>query len=247
MSDELASFLEDSTESTGEAPVTEVVTDTPAEPTPEPNQEPEAKDESSPPELEKQSGTVPIAALLDEREKRQQYQRELEALRATKPPEPQVRIPDVLDDQEGFVKHFQSELKNATTAIRIEMSQDLLRMQHEDYDAMEANFVAMANENPSLAQQMVESSNPAKFAYDTAKKAEKLARMENIDEWEAQKTAEIEAKVRAQIEAELTGKIKGHADKVSSLSPSISTVAAAGGNSRVPETVPDVLLTKFNR
>lgn len=243
MSDELSNFLEGE-QPTGEI-AEEVAAETPAEP--EPSPEPVAEDQGSPPEPEKQGGTVPIAALLDEREKRQQFQRELEALRAAKQqPEPQ-KIPDVLDDQEGFVRHVQSEIRNATTAVRIEMSQDVMRMQHEDYDAMEAKFIAMAQDNPQLAQKMMESSLPAKFVYETAKKAEKLELMENVDEWEAKKTAEIEAKIRAEMEAKYSGKVKANADKAASLTPSISTVAAAGGNSRIPIHIADPLETTFNR
>lgn len=248
---ELAEFLEEMP-STGDTPTEPVLEEvaTPAEPEPTPEgEEPQAAaeptvDEGSPPEPEKpeESGTVPIAALLDEREKRQEAVRKLEAFEA-KQQEPEKPVPDVLDDQEGFVAHFDSQLR----AQRIETSQEVMRMMHDDYDEAEAKFVDMVKDSPELAQKMGSATLPAKFAYDTVKQAEKLASMENVDEWEATKTAEIEAKVRAEITAEITGKAEEKAALSASLTPSLTSVTAKGGNTPPPVTIEDPLETTFNR
>lgn len=252
MSDELSSFLEGepvtTEEPTGEPQTEPPQEETPAEPepeAPEPEAKPETAEEGSPPEPEKPSGTVPIAALLDEREKRQRFERELEELRKAKEVEP-AKVPDVLDDQEGFVNHFKSELQSVAWNTRVEISQDVMRAQHEDYDTVEAKFVEMVKENPELARKLSESTMPAKFAYETVKKAERLAALENVDEWEAKKVAELKAQVRAELEAEITKKAQEAAAKESSISPSISTMTAEGGNTNQVH-VPDPLESTFNR
>jgi len=131
--------------------------------------------------------------------------------------------------------------------LRTEMSQEFMRMQHDDYDATETQFTAMATENPQLARDLAASPNPAKFAYDTVKKAEKLAKLENVDEYESTLRAEIEAKVRAELTAEITGTQAETAAKAGSLTPSIAGQRAAGGNKAIPVEVPDPLETTFKR
>ena len=120
-------------------------------------------------------------------------------------------------------------------------------MLHDDYDAMEANFISLAEENPDLARKMSESANPARFAYETAKKAEKFAEMENVDEWEAKKTAEIESRLREQITAEITNSVKAKTEAGQSLTPSLAAQRAQGGNTVPPQDVADPLTTTFDR
>lgn len=249
---ELAEFVEEEIP-TGEAEAPEKPAETPAEPEPEAEQEPEAKQEpeaepeTSPPEGDKPvSGQVPIAALLDEREKRQKLQKQLEEYQS-KQQQPAANVPDVLDDQEGFVQHMQSQISESVGRARIELSQDFMRMMHEDYEAMEAKFVEMATENPELANRMRLSPMPAKFAYETAKKAEKLAAMENVDEWESKKTAELKAQIRAELEAELTGKADATAKAANALKPSLTKQRAEGGNNVAIQDIPDPLESTFNR
>ena len=85
-----------------------------------------------------------------------------------------------------------------------------------------------------------------KFVYDTVKKAEKLAKLENVDEFEAKTRAEIEAKVRAELEAKFEAKAKAESEKAASLSPSLANQRAAGGNTGVV-SIADPLETTFNR
>lgn len=201
----------------------------------------------TPVETQKEDKFVPLAAVLDERDKRQKAQRKLEELEqklATK--EPPAPLPDVLDDQAAFVSGLESKFRNMGLALRTEMSQEFMRMQHDDYDAVESEFTVMASENPQLAQQLAASPNPAKFAYDTVKKAEQLAKMDNVEEYEATLRAEIEAKVREEVKAELTG-VKADIDaKAGSLTPSLAGQRAAGGNTPPALVIEDPLETTFN-
>lgn len=119
-------------------------------------------------------------------------------------------------------------------------------MMHDDYDDMESKFLDLAKDTPDLIQKMNASKLPAKFVYDTAKKAEKLADLENVDEWEAKKEAEIEARIRAEIEAKAKAKAEADAEKTDAIQPSLAATRAEGGNKEVI-TVDDPLETTFNR
>ena len=227
------------------APAKEVATDDKAE-----EAKPvEGKAGGSPSEPEaKETGTVPIAALLDEREKRQAFEKQVSELTSKLSTTEAKPLPDVLDDQEGFVKQLESKVKSETQAVRIEVSQDMMRTMHSDYDEMEAKFVAMAKDNPNLISKMYATPLPAKFAYETAKKADKLADFENVEEWEAKKTAELKVSIKAEMEAEAKAKVEKDADTSGALSPSLAAQRAAGGNSQAaPADVPDPLETTFNR
>lgn len=196
----------------------------------------------------KETGTVPIAALLDEREKRQTFEKQVEELTGKLNTKPENPLPDVLENQEGFVKELQSKMKAETQSVRIEMSQDFMRTMHVDYDAMEEKFMALAKDNPSLVGKMAASPLPAKFVYETAKNAEKLADMENVEEWEAKKTAELKEKIKAEMEAEAKAKADKDAETTNALTPSLAAQRAAGGNGDAkPADVPDPLETTFNR
>jgi len=245
---ELAEFVEESVvEDTPVEEVKEEVQEPEVEAKPEPEAEVAEEPEGLPTEPEKpeKTGEVPIAALLDEREKRQAFEKKYNEL-LTQQAKPQEPAPDILEDQEGFLKHFTSQMQQERLSDRIELSQEVMRMQHEDYDEAEAAFMQMAQENPELGQQLAAAKLPAKFVYDTVKKAEKLAAMENVDEWEAKKTAELEAKIRAELETKAQAAAKAKADAGESLSPSLTAHRAEGGNREVI-TVADPLDTTFNR
>ena len=246
MSDELAQFLNEPEGSTDE-PVTEpAVTETPAEPEPAAKELEQDGSTSEPVKTEKESGHVPLAALMDEREKRQKLQAENEQLRAQIKPQEAAQPPDLFDDPAAYAAHVEQLISNKGFENAVVVSQAMMRMQHDDYDAMEAKFAEMVKENPSLAVQLRSAELPAVFAYETAKKAEKLALLENVDEWEAKKTAELEAKIRAELTAELEAKASAAA-KGDNLSPSLTKQRADGANSGVILDVPDPLQSTFNR
>ena len=254
---ELKDFVEEAVEpEVEEAVEVEAEAETPEEEQPEPEQaepeaeaEGEAEPEGLPTEPDKESGTVPIAALLDEREKRQaaiKHAKELEA-RLSELQKGEARpVPDVFENPDAFVSHFQQQMQNEAWNTRVTMSQDMMRILHDDYDEAEAKFLAMGETMPELAAQLRQAPNPAKFVYESVKKAEKLEQMQNVDEWEAKKTAEIEAKVRQELEAQYSKKAADKAAKAGSLTPSLTNTRADGGN-RPVVGVSDPLESTFNR
>ena len=247
---ELAEFIEETTvvqepevieETTAEAPEAEAVEEVEEAVTEEPEGLP------TEPDKPEKTGEVPIAALLDEREKRQAAQRELDQLRKQLSEQaPKQAIPDPLDDGEAYAGHINQVVEGKLAQSRIAMSQEFMRMTHEDYDTAEAKFIQMAQENPALIGQMQAATLPAKFVYDTAKKAEKLEKLENVDEYEAKTRAELEAKIREELEAKYKTKLDADAAKAASLTPSLANQRAQGGNTGVV-SVADPLETTFNR
>lgn len=175
------------------------------------------------------------AMAIDERRKRQQAQAEADALRAQlqalQQGKPEQR-PDLFEDPEGFVSQMRNEMRGATYQVRVELSQEMMRTIKPDYDEKEAIFVDMAKEDPTLWQKLHVSSNPAKFAYDTADKAERFKAMENVDQYEAKIRASVEQKVRAQLEQEYASKLE-QAGKLAGIKPSLASVRSAAKD--VPE------------
>ena len=118
--------------------------------------------------------TVPMAALQDERHKRQQLSEENERLRSQIPksdeaPDPYTNI----DDYDAYKKAEWEKDLNAKQANernqRIEQSPTDMLQSHEDYDEMEQIFQLMTVTDKTLVEKMFASGNEAKFAYDTAK------------------------------------------------------------------------------
>ena len=176
------------------------------------------------------------AAYLDEKRKRQELENRLKEFESRK-----VEMPDVLDDQKAFVDAIRGDMQTTLAAHKIELSQELMRTVHEDYDQMEAKFLQMANDNPSLAQALRESTNPAKFAYETAKKAERFEALQNVDAYEAKIRAEIEAKIRAELTGQVSQKAQKDAAKESALKPSLAIVGESSNETEVDDDLDQIL------
>lgn len=250
MSDELEEFVKEAT-APEETPAEDSATEETPQPEPqadaetgdkaEPEQQAEAED--VPPtsaEPEKQSDSVPISALLDEREKRQQRERELKVAQAQLEQQQQQPTPDLLDDQQGYADHIQHQVDGKIRNVTIQMSQEMMRSQHEDYDQVEDKFLEMAQNDPRLGAEMATHPMPAKFAYETVKKAEQYAEMQDVDTYKAKVEAEVRAKLKAEMEAEAKAKAEKEAKLNGALSPSLTNTRAAGANNEAL-TVPDPL------
>jgi len=151
----------------------------------------------------------------DEKTKRQQLEAE------------KVETPNVLENPEEYTSHVLSEAKNIALNERVNLSEFLARKEYPDLDEKVAQYEKLVTENPSIHQEVIKAPSPYHALVDIVDKHERVKAMENVDEWEAKKTAEIEAKIRADIEAEQGAR----AEKVSNISPSL----AKEGSSRVSE------------
>lgn len=224
------------------APEGEEVTGEEESSTPEPEEteaqaeeEPEQEEQAEPekpgdPQDEEKPWTY--HAYKDEREKRQKYEKEVDDLRArlaqlekSETPE----RPDVFQDQDGAFSHIEQATKREIDKAKIALSQDFMRAQHADYDEREAQFVELVKENPELAQRLANHANPARFAYETAVKHERLKQLENVEEWEAKKEAEIRARVLAELQAEQSATESKESAKREAITPSLASQKSAEG------------------
>lgn len=170
-------------------------------------------------------------AVLDERRKRQEREQriaELEAQIKAKDQQETVSRPDVLEDPDGAFSHTEQQISKQIQGVRLEMSQSLMRELKNDYDELEGEFIAMAETNPVLAQQLHQSNNPAKFAYETALKARQAAELQDVDAYKAKLEAEARAKVEAEFKQEMEEKKAKQEEKDNALMPSLASAQPKG-------------------
>ena len=180
---------------------------------------PKEKDDETP---ASKSADVPLAALMDERDKRQTFEKENAALREQLQANNDEAAEDLdpFEDFEGAFNAKANSLLQTVDSRFIDLTANLARSQHKDYDEMEAAFLSEAKTNPTLLEQMRTNSNPAEFAYQHAKSKTELEEAGDIDA--------LKAKIRAEVEAELLGKSNKEKDDRESVPDSLSDARSAG-------------------
>lgn len=180
--------------------------------------------------------------LKNERKRRQDAERErdefrqrLEALER-QPKEPPAPPPSVFEDEAGYGEHVAGQaVQRATLNARLDMSEMLARRDHEDFDAMKAEFLKMADENPALVQQAIGDPDPWRKAYTIAKNAATMREMGAVD------MASLETKMREKIMAE----IEAQKPAIPALPASLADVQSARGadihTQNVPLTLEEIL------
>jgi len=195
-------------------------TETVEEVTPEPEAvEAQGEEEATPPVAKPEESTehhAPIAALVDERQKRQAAETRVRELEAAS----QQPAPNPIDDPEGALDHLRGEFSQGMWAIKSGLSRDMMSSAHPDYAEKESAFIEMAQANPGLVAEMHASENPARFAYDTAKNAQEYQAMQNVDEYRA--------KLKAELRAELAEEGQAGADKASRTASEIQDALGVG-------------------
>lgn len=200
---------------------TEQETEEKAEPTPGEEAEQKTDDEEGPESWTK-------AAVLDERRKRQALEAELEKMRQGQQPATEPEKADWYADPEKAAQSMEQQLSRQAFNTKLELSQDMMRGQFEDYDELETEFVDLAKQDPRLVQEMQQAANPARFAYETAQKARKYAAMQDVEGYEAKVRQEIEAKVRKELEAEQQQKAEKQQQKRAAIDPSLASSTSGG-------------------
>lgn len=139
---------------------------------------------------------VPLAALKEERGKRQERDREIERMQqqiahfqqlaaaygqaqAGVQAAPQAQEDPYAEDTvyadlpkalRTVEERTMSRIEADRRAERYENSEILARHLHDDYEPMVRHFAEMAHKNPMLAEQMERHRSPALFAYEAAKR-----------------------------------------------------------------------------
>ncbi len=155
------------------------------------------------PETETEPQSVPLTALMAERDKRQTLQKQVDDFNAKKADEP---MPDVFEDQKGYTERITEQMNVAMQNERFNTSEFYARREHSDLDAKIEAFKELAESNQALKDQIQNAVSPYHELVDIVDRHEKMARMDNVEEFEKTTRAEIEAKVRAEIAEEIEGK-----------------------------------------
>ena len=171
------------------------------------------QDTASPAESDEtdNSPLVPRRALIEERRKRQDYERkmvEFEAklaeLSKPQPPPQQQRQqpqppPDPWTDPEGAMAYERQQRAMELYETRVILSEEMMS-QKLDYADAKRVFIEAANADPALAQKLVRHPIPAKFVYEEGKR---LAALREIGPDPAAYRETLRQQLRAELEAEM--------------------------------------------
>jgi hypothetical protein len=240
------SFFESSAD---ETPATETTQST--ETTPAPSATPEAtqqtqveqKGETTTPEDEdSKTGVVPKAALLDERKKRQEYERKLKELEerltqnsnqpnAQNQNKQEEKAPDFYENPEERLAYERKQIREEFISERVRMSAALISRDRADYQEMVDAFREACAENPVLEHHMINSAVPALFAYEQGKKY--LQTRDILKDPDGYR-AKLEAEIREKLLKEFDDKsaTKKPADERQQLTASLTGARTTGSDSK---------------
>ncbi len=178
----------------------------------------------------------------EERRKRQEAEKKAEELEArlAKAADPEFeKVPDPIDDPDGYARHLENKSNLQALKTKINLSRDILLDAKEDYPEKEKVFVELARANTHLIAQMNASPNPAKFAYQTASEHLETQKLRD-PKYQDEIRAKIREEERAKLIAEQEEAKKTPAKKSALEVPNITKATAAGNNSDKVEKVDDL-------
>lgn len=178
-------------------PADEVVTETPE---PEAAQaEPEVAEPEEKPAKTPDQQTVPLAALQEERQKRQELERRIQRVESTQPkPEP-TPAPDVFDDPEGYTKHVRQSVDQTVRTARLDMSEDMARMHYGD-ETVDAALAAIEPRAGSPEHQAIlNNRNPYRALVEWHRSQVAAAEIGDPAAWKEAERARIKAEVEAEL------------------------------------------------
>lgn len=134
-----------------------------------PEQAAEIAPEAAPPEpapQDKQERFVPLAAVLDERDKRKAAEAELARYRDAERQQPQADIPDPYDDPAGYSAFVSNAVQQQTLAVKFDLSEEMAKAAHGDEPVEQAKEWALqrAGQDAAFKQQMMTSRHPIDWA-----------------------------------------------------------------------------------
>lgn len=155
---------------------------------------------------------APIAALIEERRKRQELEAELQQYRASKPKT------DFFDDPAKATTEHVSEAITPLQREVLELKVELQRLRNPDFDDVMKAVLEKAQNDPLLKHQIDSSPDPLTFIYREGKRMKELADVDgDIGKYREKVLAEHSAKV-----ADLETKFKALEAENQSLKASIA-------------------------
>ncbi|MCZ6897633.1 MAG: hypothetical protein O7D95_02840, partial [Betaproteobacteria bacterium] len=181
------------------------------------------------------------AALVAERHKRQAVEEKLKSLE-----EPE-KIPDPIEDPEGYANHIKKASSKGLLETRIALSRDLMIDSKDDYLEKEKVFMGLIGTmddgkltvtNELLFKQFQESKNPGRFAYNFA-----------VDHLLAEKYKDpkFEENLKAQLKDEILAELKAPKEGISATElPDLTKATATASNTepvvKSKDTIGDVFV-----
>jgi hypothetical protein len=226
-----------------EAPVQAVETQQPApvEQPPEPAQPAPAAEPAQPVEPQQgktEQGHVPLAAMLDERDRRRKAEAELQQYRQQS--QPQVQPPSAWDDPDGFAAYQSQQFEERLLVQKLEMSESIARTVHgEAVDPAKQWAIEQANTVPGFAQQWIGQANPIDWAVRQHRQTQLISQLGDAPDLD--KAFEKWAAERGFVKAGAAPAAPLQ-PTVSAPSRSVASAPSAGG----PQTVPTGPLASFD-
>lgn len=190
-----------------------------------------------------------VAAIIDERRKRQALEEELKKAREDKPKT------DFWEDPEKAVTERVSEALNPMNERLFKLSFKAAQAAHrEDFDEAITAFMDAAEADPRLMQQFRSSEDPAEFAYSLGWQMKELAPhsgnikayRESLVKDHSEKLSKSEERVKA-LETEIESLKKKHAD-IESIRPSLSQATSSPEPKAGEDDEPDIKqIVRFKR
>jgi hypothetical protein len=231
---DLTDILEGETEAAElpETPAEETVEAEPQGETAE-GEEPAAEGEPPAPEDDEDGKTVPLKALHDERGKRQELERRLEQLEKQQTQQPNPKAPDPVDDPEGFQQYQDQRMLND----RVELSLEIGREMHENFDEVYGVFLEEAANNPLLAQKALQAKAPGLHCYREGLKLMKTREIGDPETYAQRKVEESTAALRKELDELKQQMATG--TKRAQIPPSLAESRSSGaGNPKQPTHTP---------
>lgn len=181
-----------------------------AKDTGEKEDDPEGESDAVTPTAEQESSHIPIAALKDERTKRQQLEAERQQLaerlqqyetyfQQLQNGGQQEEEPDPIQlIAQQVMSQLQPQQEMQMLTQKVEFAEALARQKWVDYDDKVEHFKEAAKTNPFLIQELKSAANPAEYAYNVANQI-----LEAKQYGQQPSREEIEAQMRAKIMEEL--------------------------------------------
>jgi len=135
-------------------------------------------------------------AMREEREKRQALEAKLRELQTPKTPV------DPWSDLPGALKSTQEQIREELFFERCNLTEEIARQKHTDFDDVREVFVEAANTNLALWAQIRQERNPAEFVYREGLRIRELKDVNgDFAAYRSKLEKDIETRLRAELEA----------------------------------------------
>lgn len=187
-------------------------------------------------------GHVPISALLDEREKRQRFERELTELRAQRQ-QPET-VPSVTADPEAYAQYQRDLVDRTRTSTIFDVSETMAREKHGDAPVQTAMDWALqrSQESPAFAAEYLKQKHPIDWAVRQHKRDALVSQLgDDPDAWVRKRAEELGitvAATQAPQGQQAPASPQPAAPKPTPPRPSLASAVSAGGMQTVPVVPP---------